>query len=120
MNSDKGNSFNEFFSGKKYESGVSLFGMGKAFYRSAVNGLGLASGMKALDLGCGTGRLSFALAEISSAESEFFGVDLAMKQVGYAKERQKVYPGRFHFSVASMDEIDFPDETFDLVMTCMA
>ena len=87
MNSDKGNSFNEFFSGKKYESGVSLFGMGKAFYRSAVNGLGLASGMKALDLGCGTGRLSFALAEISSAESEFFGVDLAMKQVGYAKER---------------------------------
>ena len=120
MNSNKGNSFNGFFSGKKYESGVSLFGMGKAFYRSAVNGLGLASGMKALDLGCGTGRLSFALAEISSAESEFFGVDLAVKQVGYAKERQKVYPGRFHFSVASMDEIDFPDETFDLVMTCMA
>ena len=73
-----------------------------------------------LDLGCGTGRLSFALAEISSAESEFFGVDLAVKQVGYAKEHQKVYPGRFHFSVASMDEIDFPDETFDLVMMCMA
>ena len=46
--------------------------------------------------------------------------DVYKRQVGYAKERQKVYPGRFHFSVASMDEIDFPDETFDLVMTCMA
>ncbi len=72
MNGDKGNSFNGFFSGERYESGVSLFGMGKAFYRSAVNGLGLTFGMKALDLGCGTGRLSFALAEISSTESEFF------------------------------------------------
>ena len=28
--------------------------------------------------------------------------------------------GSFHFSVTSMDEIDFPNETFDLVMTSMA
>mgnify|MGYP000842409501 CR=1 FL=1 len=75
MNSDKGNSFNGFFSGKKYESGVSLFGMGKAFYRSAVNGLGLASGMKALDLGCGTGRLSFALAEIAEHQRKYIKVE---------------------------------------------
>ena len=82
--------------------------MGGMFYKNSVTGLGLAPGMKALDLGCGTGQLSFALAAISSADCEIFGVDLATDQVGYAKERQKAYSGSFHFSVTSMDEIDFP------------
>lgn len=120
MNKDKGSAFNGFFSGKRYEFIVSLFGMGRTFYKNSVTGLGLAPGMKALDLGCGTGQLSFALAVISSADCEIFGVDLAVDQVGYANERQKEYPGKFHFNVTSMDEIDFPDETFDLVMTSMA
>lgn len=120
MDRTKGSAFNGFFSGKRYEVIVSLFGMGGMFYKNSVTGLGLAPGMKALDLGCGTGQLSFALAAISSADCEIFGVDLATDQVGYAKERQKAYSGSFHFSVTSMDEIDFPNETFDLVMTSMA
>jgi len=120
MSEEKGRAFNGMGSGKRYEFMVSLFGMGKAFYKTSVAGMGLAPGMKALDLGCGTGLLSFALAGISSADCDIFGVDLAKDQIAYAKERQKEFPGRFHFETLSMDEIDFPEGSFDLVMTSMA
>ena len=70
MDRTKGSAFNGFFSGKRYEVIVSLFGMGGMFYKNSVTGLGLAPGMKALDLGYGTRQLSFALAAISSADCE--------------------------------------------------
>lgn len=120
MEHSKGHAFNGIGSGKRYEFIVSLFGMDKAFYKNSVIGMGLAPGMKALDLGCGTGLTTFALAKISSPACEYFGVDLATNQIAYAAERQNMYQGHFNFSVASMDEIDFPDETFDLIMSSMA
>jgi len=76
--------------------------------------------MAALDLGCGTGSLSFALAAQSSPQCRIYGLDLAENQITRAQCRQKDYPNDLHFSVASMDEACFPDGTFNIIMTAMA
>lgn len=120
MDTDKGTAFNGLVSGQNYDIFARLFGLNAAFYAAAVKGLALGPDMAALDLGCGTGSLSFALAEQSSPQCRIYGLDLAENQIARAQSRQKDYPNDLHFSVASMDEACFPDGTFNIIMTAMA
>ena len=120
MNNDKGTAFNGLVSGQGYDIFAKLFGLNASFYAAAVKGLTLDPGMAALDLGCGTGSLSFALAAQSSPQCRIYGLDLAENQIARAQCRQKDYPNDLHFSVASMDEACFPDGTFNIIMTAMA
>lgn len=120
MNDDKGTAFNGLVSGQSYDIFAALFGLNDSFSAAAVRGLSLGTGEKALDLGCGTGALSFALAAQSSPQCRIYGLDLAEKQIARAQSRQKECPCDIHFSVASMDDACFPDGTFSIVMTAMA
>ena len=120
MNTDKGTAFNGLVSGQSYDIFARLFGLNASFYEAAVKGLALGPEMSALDLGCGTGSLTFALAAQSSPQCRIHGLDLAENQIARAQYRQKDYPNNIHFSVASMDEACFPDGTFSIIMTAMA
>lgn len=120
MNTDKGTAFDGFVSGQNYDIFARLFGLNASFYEEAVRGLALGPKMAALDLGCGTGSLSFALAAQSAPQCRIYGLDLAENQISRAQSRQKAYSCDFHFSVASMDEACFPDGTFSIIMTAMA
>ena len=120
MNTDKGTAFNGFASGQNYDIFARLFGLNASFYEAAVRGLTLGPNKLALDLGCGTGSLTFALAAQSSPQCRIYGLDLAENQITRAQSRQKDYSCDFHFSVASMDEACFPDGTFSIIMTGMA
>lgn len=120
MTIDKGTAFNGLVSGQNYDIFAKILGLNAAFYAAAVKGLALGPGMAALDLGCGTGSLSFALAAKSSPQCRIYGLDLAEKQIARAQCRQKDYSNDIRFSVASMDDANFPDGTFNVVMTAMA
>ena len=120
MKDTKGTAFNGLVSGQNYDFFAALFGLNDSFYAAAVKGLSLGSDEMALDLGCGTGALSFALAAQSSPQCRIYGLDLAEKQIARAQSRQKEYSCDMHFNVASMDEACFPDGTFSIVMTAMA
>lgn len=120
MHDTKGTAFNGLVSGQSYDFFASLFGLNSAFYAAAVKGLSLGAHEAALDLGCGTGALSFALAAQSAPQCRIYGLDLAEKQIARASSRKNEYPCDIHFSVASMDEACFPDGTFRIVMTAMA
>ena len=76
--------------------------------------------MRILDLGCGTGKLLFALADQAPADSEFYGCDYSPDQLRYAERVAVRYRQRIHFTHASMDELRFPDSYFDIVMSSMA
>jgi demethylmenaquinone methyltransferase/2-methoxy-6-polyprenyl-1,4-benzoquinol methylase len=76
--------------------------------------------MKALDLGCGPGALSYALAERAGPRAEIHGVDISDDQLSYARTHAGRFACRIEFHHASMDELPFPDASFDLVMTSMA
>lgn len=67
---------------------------------------------KALDFGCGVGRLTRALADHFE---EAHGVDIAPSMIRLAEELNKDVPGsRFHLNEAA-DLTLFPDEQFDLI-----
>lgn len=63
-----------------------------------------------LDVGCGEGRFLASLAAGSSAR--MVGVDLSPTRVALARERG------IDASVGTADKLDFPDESFDLVICC--
>ena len=117
---EKGEAFTGMRAGKHYERMARIFGLNEDFYKRAIGDLRLEDGMKALDMGCGTGALSFALAHRSSPRCTIHGVDLSEDQTIYASNRPGGQGGALHFSTASMDEALFPDGALDLAMTSLA
>ena len=116
----KGEAFTGLRSGRRYELMARMFGLNGDFYSRALGDLHLDDGMAALDMGCGTGALSFALAQKSAPRCNIHGVDLSEDQIAYAKKRLEGQGGPLHFSTASMDDALFPDAGLDLIMTSMA
>jgi demethylmenaquinone methyltransferase/2-methoxy-6-polyprenyl-1,4-benzoquinol methylase len=116
----KGNEFKGLAGGKNYKNFARLFGFTEAFYRKSLGEISLADGMKALDLGCGPGALSFALAEKASPKSEITGIDISEDQLSYARNQCFRYDCTIHFENCSMDNLPFPREYFDLIVTSMA
>ncbi len=68
-----------------------------------------------LDIGCGTGRLLRAAAA-RWPEAELIGVDPAARMVGMAR---RLLPTAV-FEVAPAEELPFPDETADLVLSSVS
>lgn len=117
---NKGREFRGMLGGANYRKISALFGMGPKFYRKGLGSIALGPGMRALDLGCGPGALSFALAERAHHASSITGIDLSDDQLHYAKRFSGNYRCGLDFRKNSMDELPFPDGHFDLVMTSMA
>lgn len=77
----------------------------------------LRPGMSLLDCGCGSGTITLGLAEVVSP-GNVVGIDIGEDPIGHARSRasdQKV--DNIHFKVASLYEIPFEDETFDVVFS---
>lgn len=72
------------------------------------------SGMKILDVGCGTGNFSIKLAEMGC---KVIGIDLSEKMINKAKEKIKNTNLDIEFYAMDVYDIDFPDESFDGVFS---
>ena len=83
----KGNEFKGLAGGRNYRNLARFFGFTTAFYRKGAGDVTLADGMRALDLGCGPGALSFALAEKASPQAEIIGIDISDDQLDYARSQ---------------------------------
>jgi ubiquinone/menaquinone biosynthesis C-methylase UbiE len=68
-----------------------------------------------LDVGCGTGYLLRQLAARVPAAVELAGVDAAAAMIGVA--RTAAHDGRLHFSAGVAEQLPWPAETFDLVVS---
>ena len=71
---------------------------------------GLADGDRVLDVGCGTGSLSFTLPAIANVAS-VTGIDQADVYVAFARSRAS--DPRFSFQQADARALPFPDASFD-------
>ena len=71
-----------------------------------------ASGLKVLEIGCGLGTDG---AQFARAGADYTGVDLTDAAVELARKRFELFnlPGRF--KTADAENLDFADETFDIV-----
>ena len=71
---------------------------------------GLADGDRVLDVGCGTGNLSFALPEAANVAT-VTGIDQAQVYLAFARSRTG--DPRFSFQHADARALPFPDASFD-------
>jgi SAM-dependent methyltransferase len=79
----------------------------------ALVGYGLAAGSRVLDLGCGTGIASAALAERGMSVT---GLDISEAMLAYARNR---LPSAT-FVHGAADDLPFADDTFDGVVSAQA
>jgi SAM-dependent methyltransferase len=78
---------------------------------------GIGGAVRVLDVGCGTGNLSYCLArhpEIISVH----GLDLSPEYIGYAKRRKS--DDRVNFHVGDACALPFPDNSFDHAVSMLA
>ena len=87
---------------------------------------GLA-GKRILDLGCGTGRDVFLLAQLVGEDGEVVGVDMTDNQLKVALEHEAWHAERFGYSkpntrflkgyIEELDQLDLEPGSFDLVIS---
>ena len=88
------------------------FGMHRGWKRRVVQLAQVSPQARALDLCCGTGDISFALAERGANVT---GLDFSREMLQVASERNEKYDTRPAFIQGDAQQISFPENTFDIV-----
>ena len=68
-------------------------------------------GDRALDLACGTGDISF---EIAERGARVIGLDITARMIEIARAKRRIGPARAVFLVGDMMSLPFPDSRFDV------
>ena len=71
-----------------------------------------ARGLKVLEIGCGVGTDG---AQFANAGGDYTGVDLTNAAIELARKRFELFGLTGKFRVADAENLDFPDESFDVV-----
>ncbi len=82
-------------------------------------------GCRVLDLGSGSGRDVYALAQLVGSEGEVVGVDMTDEQLAVAREHQSWHAETFGFSnvrflkgyIEKLDALDLEPESFDVIVS---
>ena len=77
---------------------------------------GFADGEEVLDVGCGTGALSFALAARTKIKG-IYGLDFSPEYIRYASHRNS--DPQIEFKVGDACALPFPDRSFDRVLSLL-
>ena len=91
------------------------FGLHRLWKRRVVNLANVQSGNRALDLCCGTGDISFALAQRGA---ETTGLDFSAEMLGVAAQRQNNFKSQISnliFIQGDAQKIPFAENSFDIV-----
>ncbi|WP_339676557.1 methyltransferase domain-containing protein [uncultured Zhongshania sp.] len=83
------------------------------------------TGCRVLDLGCGSGRDVYALAQLVGATGEVVGVDMTDEQLAIAKAHQAYHTEKFGFDnvrflkgyIEKLDELGLESGSFDIVVS---
>ncbi len=83
------------------------------------------SGCRVLDLGCGSGRDVYALAQLVGADGEVVGVDMTDEQLEVAQSHQAWHTENFGFAnvrfikgyIEKLDELDLEPGSFDVIVS---
>jgi ubiquinone/menaquinone biosynthesis C-methylase UbiE len=89
------------------------------FRKNQIKLIDIRKGEKVLEVGCGTGALS-SLAKIAVGESgEVDAIDIAPKMIATAQQKARKSNLKINFRIASVNELPYPDNSFDLVISSL-
>jgi arsenite methyltransferase len=82
-------------------------------------------GCRVLDLGCGSGRDVYALAQMVGPEGEVVGVDMTEEQLEVARRHQQYHADKFGFDnvrfiqgyIERLEELDLTPSSFDVIVS---
>jgi SAM-dependent methyltransferase len=85
----------------------------------------LLQGRRVLDLGCGSGRDVYALAQLAGADGEVVGVDMTPGQLAVAEAHHAYHADAFGYDnvrflqgyIESLDELGLEPESFDVIVS---
>ena len=85
----------------------------------------LLEGCRILDLGCGSGRDVYALAQLVGESGHVVGVDMTDEQLAVAKQHQAYHIEKFgydnvtflHGYIEKLDELDLEANSFDIIVS---
>ena len=113
MKEQKIKDFNFSKRADSYDDGIEGKASGR-FYNLLFREVDIQVGMRVLDVGCGTGALLKRLT--GKADFSGFGTDIDENMIMQAKKKCP----QMDFSIASCDALPFSDQTFDVIIACLA
>jgi SAM-dependent methyltransferase len=116
----------DVFAGALYDRGVYIYAYGGLGPKN--DGLGFSTTefitrnfpdfrpRRILELGCGIGTATLPLAE-TYPDAEIVGIDIAAPMLRYGHARAEALGVKIDFAQQNAEHTDFPDESFDLVVS---
>ena len=99
--------------------GVATFGRARKMHQSTLQLAKLQPRESILDIGCGTGKLIFAAEKVVGSAGTAVGLDVEPGMIAQAKTGAANAHSRATFGVASITEIPYPDNSFDVVTSSL-
>jgi ubiquinone/menaquinone biosynthesis C-methylase UbiE len=115
---------------KSKSKGISLDGLSRyydlvtpaersRFRRRQAELSGIRPGERVLDVGCGTGSLAILAGIAVGTNGEAAGIDIAPNMISVARRKAERAGLNIDFRVASVDNLPYPDGSFDVVTSTM-
>src|SRR5215472_10996367 len=102
-----------------YDLLVGLLSLGgeRTYREKTLELAGLKAGEFVLDVGCGTGTLAILAKRHVGAAGKVFGIDASPEMIARARKKAKKARADVAFDTAFVEELPFPDVTFDVVLS---
>jgi len=72
-----------------------------------------------LDVGCGTGTLTIEVQKLVGLTGRVFGIDPGQEQIARARTKAARHQLPIEFQVGVIEQLGFPDQTFDVVLSTL-
>jgi demethylmenaquinone methyltransferase/2-methoxy-6-polyprenyl-1,4-benzoquinol methylase/phosphoethanolamine N-methyltransferase len=99
--------------------GVMTLGKGQAIRETTAEIAQIKTGDKVLDVGCGTGDLTFIAKAHAGAAGEVHGTDASPEMIEVARRKATQTGAHINFQVDLIEKMSFPDHTFDVVLSSL-
>jgi demethylmenaquinone methyltransferase/2-methoxy-6-polyprenyl-1,4-benzoquinol methylase/phosphoethanolamine N-methyltransferase len=104
---------------KLYDAYNRLGGFGEAFRKRIVDEASLEPGESVLDCGCGTGTLAIIAKRRVGTTGRVCGIDISKDQIDVARKKIKQQDLHIEFCEGSIDELPFPDQSFNAIFSTL-
>lgn len=101
-------------------SGLLGMGVNRPNSRMVIELAKIKPGDRVLDVACGTGSLTLTAQSYAGPSGQVYGIDAAPEMIEVAKKKAIRSAREVVFQVGLIEQLDFSDATFDVVITRLA